>query len=111
MGCDFYECMSIQIEYQEKDSTEVKYATSELARSPRYFCGFDVDSDEEDDYNNKLKRYMEIIQNSCSKTLFENGHWKITAKEKISLYTNIANDVVKDGTILKIEKKAYCVKR
>ena len=106
MGCDYYECMYLAIEYNLNGKVETDYKL--LSKLEHWFSGT-VDSDSEGDYDRKLEQEMNNIEKRYGKKIiYEDNKWLISSKDKIEEYKKYLPN---NGQILKMYKYVSCEER
>lgn len=114
MGCDYYECLYLVIEWTTIDdpTNETHMHKELLSKSSRWFYGT-CDSDSEGDYDRQLDEEMSKTEKSYGKkTVYENDKWIITSKSSIDEYDKIAKKYVSaGGKIIRMYKYVSCEER
>ena len=120
MGCDFYECVYLSIEWIEDNddsecqselidnSTKTKYDSVLLGQTPIWFYA-SCDSDSEGAYDREMDKDMgKREQRYGHKLIYSDNEWKITSKESIERYSKY---IPKNGKIIKMHKHLVCMDR
>ena len=108
--CDYYENLYLRIEYAKG---ELNTAKDILLNKKSHWLYTIIDSDSEDAYDKALeKEICELEENYGRKIIYEDDEYKITSKEKIKKYNNIAQKYLpENGKILRIFKYVSCITR
>lgn len=107
MGCDYYKCLYLCVEYMIKEKKELMEIL--LEKNNGYFYGA-YDSDSEDDYDRKNDEQMESIEKNYGvKIIFDQNSWKISSNNKIEEYKNhLKRSIPQESEIIKITKFIRC---
>lgn len=109
MGYDYYTVCYLNINLNDQTNKMITFDRRGM------YADYSWDSDSEDDQERQCKLYEEKLQKreqKNDKQLYENGKWLITAKNKISGYTDLINKAnITFGQIASIEKCNYIERR